>query len=166
MSGMILRVIPFIKYDFGNLSAGQAATFPLAMHIDVSVFTEVDLIVRARSGSIASGNFLVALIPDGYTFDDPATNYFPATPPAYGDAGTAYFDMSATFPSYQVSSVGQNLGSSSAPTGRLIAVGLVATQGESGGALMLEFSADLVLKGGNPRALPMMPNGYRGYRIM
>jgi hypothetical protein len=166
MSGMIVRIIPLIKYDFGDLGAGGTSFFPLAVHVDVSVFAEVDLMVRVRSGTSATGNVLVAITPDGYTFDDPATNYFPQTPPTYASPGTAYFDSTATFPQYVVSSVGQNLGSASAPMARLMAVGLLATQGEGEDDLTVELSVDLALKGGNPKALPMMPNGYRGYRVM
>jgi hypothetical protein len=175
-SSLRMRILPRTKYDFSNLQTTTSMSVVLAQHIDASVFQEVDLIVRLHGGTNianAASTIVVGVVPDGYDFSDPA----PVTGAgAYGDfltpapvrvgVGAVAASSTTTIPSYQVASLNVGGGAVPAPFGRLIAVTLYAAQGAASSALVAVLSVDVVLKSGDPTALPLMPNGYRGYRLL
>jgi hypothetical protein len=159
-TGITIRLVPRTLYVFGGatgLVAGGTVTVPIARHIDASTFTEADLLVRAHSGtSIAvgggGGNFGIQPFDDGYDFEDPDVDFVTGVSVIPINNATVI----PFFTSFSIAS----------PFGRLLGVQLVANQNAANGVLSIALSVDLVLKGGDPSALPMMPNAYRGYRIM
>jgi hypothetical protein len=164
-----MRIIPRATYDCTGLQANTSSYITLAQHIDASVFQEADLLVRFHPSCVlqSGASAFVALVPDGYDFDDPAAVgaasaagfiTFPTSGP-----GVVHATSSTTMPAMFMTTLGQSAG----PFARLLAVTMVVQQGTvSGAQLSLFISADLILKGGDPSLLPMMPNGYRGYRII
>ncbi|MGH7294534.1 MAG: hypothetical protein ACRELB_06370 [Polyangiaceae bacterium] len=174
-SGLTMRIVPRALYDFTGLQASGKSTITIAQHIDASVFQEADLMVRFHTGTVIQGaaaTLTVGLVTDGYDFSDPApttssggASAFAGPNPAMGSPGTVQATNATAFPSYLLSS--WNQGQTTTPFGRLLLILLIAQQGgTSGQTLTALMSIDLVLKGGDPRAMPMMPNGYRGYRVM
>jgi hypothetical protein len=159
-SGITIRLLPRTLYAFGGatgLVAGGTVTVPIARHIDASTFTEGELMVRAHSGtSIAvgggGGNFGIEVFDDGYDFEDPAVDFV-------AGLGLLPINNATPIPFFGLLPV-------ASPFGRLVGVQLIVNQNAANAALSIALSVDLVLKGGDPSALPMMPNGYRGYRIM
>jgi hypothetical protein len=158
-SGIVLRVLPRTVFTFTGLGASPAAaTVPVAQHIDVTPFTEAELQIRFHAGStgLSAGQTVsVSVLPEGYTFDDP-TAVFTGTPATF----TTPAGGPAALPFYTLLPV---------PTGfgRLLSVSVVANGGNVAGAnYQFALSLDLLLKGGDPGAIAMMPNGFRGYRIM
>jgi hypothetical protein len=158
-SGITMRIIPQTLYDFSNLQGSQSMNFPLGQHIEAGQFTEVDVLVRLHAATVMSeGQTLqVALFTDGYDFSDPASVFFSSGPIAeFSQAGVP------TLPAYNIFSAS----ATDTPFGRYIAIQIGATQASSATTLIAAVSVDITLKGGDPSAMPMSPNSYRGYRIL
>jgi hypothetical protein len=158
-SGITMRIIPILPFGFGSVQNNSHITIPLALHIEAGQFTEADLLVRLHAGSsIAAGQTLAFnLFQDGYDFEDPASVFLATTAIA-----TVTFTSTSSPPAFGVATAG----SSTEPLGRYLAVNMVATQPAAAVAFNVYVSVDLVLKGGDPSAMPMSPNSYRGYRIL
>jgi hypothetical protein len=169
-SGLSMRIVPRSNYSFTALTATTgAAAVQLAQHIDVSVFTEADLMVRYHTGTTVptGATLLVGAVSDGYDFEDPANYFLPPGTLTSASPGTIQITSSTTYPFYGVTSLGLGGSTSAAtPMGRLISIALFVTQGSTSGNIIALLSVDLILKGGDPRSLPAMPNGYMGYRLL
>jgi hypothetical protein len=160
-----LRVIPRLDYEFSTLHDDGFTYIPLGVHIDISPFQEVDLVVRVHTVNIASGaKITVFASADGFTMEDPTTSFFamaPATPPggsAPPNYGAVLLDSTTTAGAYLVTTL-------AGPLGRLIAVFLNPHQkSDSRVAITASISVDLVMKGGDPSGIAMAYNTYRGYR--
>jgi hypothetical protein len=174
-SGLTIRVTPRALYNFTGLGAGPAQSVILiAQHIDVSVFQEVDILVRFHGGTIipTTATVTVGLLADGYDFSDPAPATTAGVPSAFfgpnvasGQPGVVQATNATSFPAMFISSMNQ--GATTTPFSRLLAVQLVAVGGTAAGAMFQALlSVDLVCKGGDPSHLPMMPNGFCGYRLL
>jgi hypothetical protein len=160
--GITIRLLPRTVYSFGGstgLTANGSASFLVARHFDLSVFTEADLLVRAHAGSaigVLGGTFVVQAMYEGYDFQDPAADFLQNPSPA----GNVSMSNSTTFPFFAVVSI-------PSPFGRHLAVQVTATQaGSTNAALTVALSVDLALKGGDPTAMSLAPNTYRGYQIL
>jgi hypothetical protein len=165
--GMMLRVLPRTTINCGGLAASQQIFIPIAQHIEASGFTEVDLLVRFHTAQLAAGTaVLAAVYSDGWDFDDPSINFGPpgGVALAMGQPGVVQVTNATTFPYYQLAQLGG--AQTTAPFGRLLNVGVLATMPAAVGNLNFTLSLDLALKGGGAGAMPMSPNTFRGYRIM
>jgi hypothetical protein len=154
-TGMVFRVIPRTKYTFDNLAitGGAVTIFPIASHIDVSPFQEVDVQVRVHAYSVTSGSPFngaglgVLVAPDGFTMEDPVT-VFQGTNVNTPFNSTGYFVTNLT-----------------GVFGRLVSVSLgVQLPATSVANLNCTLSIDLACKQGDPSGIMPAYNTYRGYR--
>jgi hypothetical protein len=158
-SGITMRILPLTSYNFANIQNSKNIQFNVGQHIEAGVFTEADLIVRLHTGTVMSAGqiFSISLGTDGYTMEDPTSNFFTAI------TGVAFTQTGApTLPAYSVTSAS----ATTTPFGRYLVVALSATQPAAATTFTVNVSVDLVLKGGDPSALPMGPNSFRGYRVL
>jgi hypothetical protein len=158
-SGITMRIIPQLFFQFGNVVASNHITVPLGVHIEAGPFTEVDVLVRLHNGTSLAANqtLTINLLTDGYDFEDPGNPFFSASALA-----SLPLTNANTVPYYGVFSAS----ASSTPFGRFLAITLQAQQPAAGGVFNVNISVDMTLKGGDPSAMPMAPNSYRGYRIL
>jgi hypothetical protein len=158
-SGMTMRALSKTPYDCSNLAASTTQTIILCQHIDVSVFQEVTFLIRAHAGSIgASATLTVNILADGWTLEDPGLS-LTNTADAGGTAlGSYVLNNSTTYPAYGLLTVAK-------PSGRLLSLNLVASQFSSVRTIQATLSIDVTMKSGDPSALPLDYNTYRGYRI-
>jgi hypothetical protein len=152
-----MRILPLTQFGFTGIGASKNVSFPIGQHIEAGVFTEADMLVRLHTGTqMSTGQVLsVTLSQDGYDFEDPA-NVFMNPLVTFQQSGAP------TLPLYSVTTAL----ASTYPFGRYVAIVVTALQPATATTFNVNLSVDLVLKGGDPRSMPMSPNSYRGYRIM
>jgi hypothetical protein len=157
-SGITVRLLSRTVFNVPG-GINTSITFPIASHLDTSVFTEADLLVRFHGGTggtslpSAGQTATVNVLPDGYDFADPASVFTGSS------IASAQITNSTSIPYYTVLAI-------PTPFGRLLSFNLVVVQTSTGGAITVALSLDINLKGGDPTGMPLMPNGFRGYRIM
>ena len=160
-SGMVMRLLPRTVFDFTlHTNAGGSIRFPIAQHIDVSVFQEAVFIIRLHSGTVCNvaNGFTFNVLYDGYDFDDPATVFSQINlPGGASPIGNLQVGTPATVPFVQHIPVGTNFG-------RFLMLQLQVI-GVAGGTGTLITSVDLALKGGDPNDMAISPNTFRGYRL-
>jgi hypothetical protein len=158
-SGITMRILPLTQYGFTGIGASKNISFPIGQHIEAGVFTEADLLVRLHSGTtMSAGQTLsVSLAADGYDFEDPANVFITSPLVSFTQSGAP-----TSLPVYSVVTAS----ASALPFGRYVAIVVSASQPAVAAAFNVNLSVDLTLKGGDPRAMPMSPNSFRGYRLL
>ncbi len=166
MSGIILTVLPPTTYTFSSLQGASATQFlTLAEHIDVSQFESGILQVRLHAATNTQDTINVAVLPDGYTPDDPnpgsgSTMGWDAIPFAQVIAiCNVAIGTSPTVPSFLTAAF-------TAPFPDLVRIGLLCQRGAGAASTtFVRISVDLALKTGDDAApmLPRTPGAYIGY---
>jgi hypothetical protein len=147
---------PYV-FSTGTLASGAALSIPLAQHIDIGPFQEVDLVVRGHVQNIgASANIQIAAALDGWTPEDPANTNLKNLNNSTGTA-IGSITLTGTSPSFNILSLPLGLG-------RLISIVLIANQPASTVTCTATISVDLVGKGGDPAGIMPSFNTFRGYR--
>jgi len=81
MAGVVLNVIPKRVFDFTNFAVGSTPSYTVVQRIDVSQYTDGVLEVRFHVNNIPGGNTVsVNIFGDGYTDEDPASQFTTLTP--------------------------------------------------------------------------------------
>jgi hypothetical protein len=71
-----MEVSPIREFNFDGLSSGNTAVIDLMDRIDVSQWTEGQLMVNVHSRTIgASGKIEIRVFADGYTADNPSIDF-------------------------------------------------------------------------------------------
>lgn len=153
-TGMTMRIIPQTTYTFDNLAAGTDQVIIIAQHIDVGPFEEVDFMVRCYTGGFGSAGCKIEVlaIPDGWTPESPTTRFLDNAA-----ATTVLLDSSISLPFYSSTALSSGFG-------RLLTIGIMATQATPPVACNAVLSIDLAMKGGDPSGIMPSFNTYRGYR--
>jgi hypothetical protein len=159
-SGMTMRLLPKTNYDFLNLATGTNQTIVLCQHIDVSVFQEVSFLVRQHAGSIATAGSTIDInvLADGWTLEDPGIVLTSTTDASATVLGQVHLTSTFNAPAYSLLTVAK-------PAGRLLSVNIAAHQTTTNTVCNVTLSIDVTMKSGDPSALPLDYNTYRGYRI-
>lgn len=139
MAGIVIPVLDRTDFNFTNTIAGTMAEMPIAQNIDVSQYTDCQLMVRVHALSISNGSSSIALRVRRVapTEEDPAQFFRDPTTSWTVTAGT-----NDAAPRVLNVTVGPN-------TGGWVSVFLLVTQGSAGTAITATLSADLILKDGD-----------------
>lgn len=138
MAGRVIRVFPLTALNFDNLATSSSITVVLTERIDVSLFREIDLLVRFHTGATlpTGATAVVKALVDGFTPDDPATDFATASAVA-----SVSVQASTTFPYFGVAAATSAFGS-------MVRVVLVVTKAGTAGNLSFPLSVDLAGKEG------------------
>jgi len=139
MTGTMIPVLERTDFSFTTTVAGTMAEVPIAPNIDVSQYTDCQLLLRIHALSIANPGSTIALRARRVapTEEDPAQ--------FFRDTSTAWTVTAGTndlAPRILSVNVGPNAGG-------WISIFLVVTQGSAGTTLTATLSAELVLKDGD-----------------
>lgn len=80
MSGISLPLLPKRVFDFGSLATGSTQTLRLVDRIDISQYVEGVLEVRVHAGVLTGGQVTFDLLGDGYTDEDPGSQFITGFP--------------------------------------------------------------------------------------
>jgi len=135
MTGHTVRICPPRDFDFSNLGGSPASlTVTLEERIGAAQYDELDLIVRVHSATIGTdATVTVQVVSDGYTDDDPATEFFSSP------IGSVQLDDTAAAGDLEVTSITSKLGS-------MVAVQVIGAQASNPVSMLTRLSIDLALK--------------------
>ena len=106
MPGVVMEISPKRTFNFDGLAANQNATINIVDRVDVSQWTEGQLMVNVHSEDIgASATMLVEVYADGYTDEDPSVEFTGAAAIA-----TVTLNSSTVAPSYSTAAFSAGFG--------------------------------------------------------
>ena len=135
MAGQALRVIPRQILNFSYLGASLSETRVVAGKIPSGPWTEGSLLVRVHGKAFGAGSLVVSVILDASTDEDPNATFLGSSALA-----TVTIDTN-TIPAGEFSLVAL-----SGALGGRVAIQVLATQTTAGQNLVVDLSADLILK--------------------
>jgi len=133
MAGRTIRVCPPRDFTFTDLGTEDTQTITIAERIDSSQYDELDLMVRVHTAATIASAITVQVVSDGFTTDDPATEFF-STP-----IGSVELQGSPAAGTLRVQNIASKLGA-------MVAVQVVGEQAVTPGTTTARLSIDLALK--------------------
>lgn len=139
MSGQVLRVIPRQVFDFTYLGVGANEGRALVGKIPSAQFTEGSLLLRVHNKNIVgTGAIVVNVAVDASTDEDPLNPFV--------DTQSALAEVSLEIATGPAPGTFTNVALTAGGLASMLAVTILANQGTAGDALVVDISADLILK--------------------
>jgi len=133
MPGRTIRVCPPRDFDFSDLGSNDEQTITIAERLDASQFDELDLMVRVHTAATIASAITVQVVSDGFTTDDPATEFFS------DPIGSVSLNGNQNAGTLSISNISSKLGA-------MVAVQVKGTQAGSPATNSARLSIDLAMK--------------------